>query len=80
MCIRDRALTIADSLKFGKEVLEKLGNHNNLHKNRVEQVGFAVVEAAVIPYVVEERALKSDGVLETKLETARLLYTSAAAE
>jgi N-acetylmuramoyl-L-alanine amidase len=31
-----QSLTIADSLKFGKAVLEKMGNINNLHKNRVE--------------------------------------------
>ncbi len=29
-----QSLTIADSLKFGKAVLEKMGNINNLHKNR----------------------------------------------
>ena len=31
-----KTLTIADSLKFGKAVLEKMAPHN-LHKNRVEQ-------------------------------------------
>ena len=40
-----QSLTIADSLKFGKAVLEKMGNINNLHKNRVEQAGFAVLKA-----------------------------------
>ncbi len=43
------SLTIADSLKFGKAVLEKMGNINNLHKNRVEQAGFAVLKAPDIP-------------------------------
>lgn len=44
-----QSLTIADSLKFGKAVLEKMGNINNLHKNRVEQAGFAVLKAPDIP-------------------------------
>ena len=31
-----QSLTIADSLKFGKAVLNKLGKINKLHKNQVE--------------------------------------------
>ena len=49
-----QSLTIADSLKFGKAVLEKMGNINNLHKNRVEQAGFAVLKAPDIPSVLFE--------------------------
>ncbi|XPE51169.1 hypothetical protein ACNKHX_17130 [Shigella flexneri] len=40
-----QSLTIADSLKFGKKVLNKLGKINKLHKNQVEQAGFAVPKA-----------------------------------
>ena len=47
-----QSLTIADSLKFGKAVLEKMGNINNLHKNRVEQAGFAVLKAPDIPSIL----------------------------
>ncbi len=49
-----QSLTIADSLKFGKAVLEKMGNINNLHKNRVEQAGFAVLKAPDIPSILVE--------------------------
>ncbi|SAE28612.1 N-acetylmuramoyl-L-alanine amidase AmiC [Enterobacter cloacae] len=38
-----QSLTITDSLKFGKAVLGKLGRVNKLHKNSVEQAGFAVL-------------------------------------
>ena len=55
-----QSLTIADSLKFGKAVLNKLGKINKLHKNQVEQAGFAVlVETAFISNVEEERKLKT---------------------
>ena len=44
-----QSLTIADSLKLGKAVLNKLGKINKLHKNQVEQAGFAVLKAPDIP-------------------------------
>ncbi|HBI11492.1 MAG TPA: N-acetylmuramoyl-L-alanine amidase, partial [Franconibacter pulveris] len=40
-----QSLTISDSLKFGKEVLNRLGGVNKLHKNSVDQAGFAVLKA-----------------------------------
>ena len=49
-----QSLTIADSLKFGKAVLNKLGKINKLHKNQVEQA-----ETAFISNVEEERKLKT---------------------
>ncbi|WP_076736277.1 N-acetylmuramoyl-L-alanine amidase AmiC, partial [Cronobacter sakazakii] len=44
-----QSLTISDSLKFGKEVLGRLGRVNKLHKNKVDQAGFAVLKAPDIP-------------------------------
>ncbi len=51
-----QSLTIADSLKFGKAVLNKLGKINKLHKNQVEQAGFAVLKAPDIPSILVETA------------------------
>lgn len=66
-----QSLTIADSLKFGKAVLEKMGNINNLHKNRVEQAGFAVLKAPDIPSILVETAFISNVEEERKLKTAK---------
>lgn len=52
-----QSLTIADSLKFGKAVLNKLGKINKLHKNQVEQAGFAVLKAPDIPPFWSKRRL-----------------------
>ena len=40
-----QSLTINDSLKFGKEVLSRIGKVNHLHKRTVDQAGFAVLKA-----------------------------------
>lgn len=40
--------TINDSLKFGDEVLKRMGKVNRLHKNKVDQAGFAVLKAPEI--------------------------------
>ena len=52
-----QSLTITDSLKFGKAVLGKLGRVNKLHKNSVEQAGFAVLKAPDIPSIWLKRRL-----------------------
>lgn len=39
--------TISDSLKFGKEVLNRMGKINKLHKNSVDQAGFAVLKPLI---------------------------------
>ena len=65
-----QSLTIADSLKFGKAVLNKLGKINNLHKNQVEQAGFAVLKAPDIPSILVETAFISNVEEERKLKTA----------
>ena len=65
-----QSLTITDSLKFGKAVLNKLGKINKLHKNQVEQAGFAVLKAPDIPSILVETAFISNVEEERKLKTA----------
>lgn len=65
-----QSLTINDSLKFGKEVLRRLGNVNKLHKNSVDQAGFAVLKAPDIPSILVETAFLSNVEEERKLRTA----------
>lgn len=62
--------TINDSLKFGKEVLGRMGKINRLHKNRVEQAGFAVLKAPDIPSILVETAFISNLEEERKLKTS----------
>jgi N-acetylmuramoyl-L-alanine amidase len=65
-----QSLTINDSLKFGKEVLNRLGRVNKLHKNSVDQAGFAVLKAPDIPSILVETAFLSNVEEERKLRTA----------
>lgn len=64
-----QSLTINDSLKFGKEVLQRLGRVNKLHKNSVDQAGFAVLKAPDIPSILVETAFLSNVEEERKLRT-----------
>jgi N-acetylmuramoyl-L-alanine amidase len=59
--------TINDSLKLGKAVLGKMGNLNKLHKEKVEQAGFAVLKAPDIPSILVETAFISHPEEERKL-------------
>lgn len=59
--------TIADSLKIGKQMLRQLGEINRLHRNEVEQAGFAVLKAPDIPSVLVETAFISNPAEEAKL-------------
>ncbi len=63
-------LTISDSLVFGKEVLSRMGKINHLHKNRVDQAGFAVLKAPDIPSILVETAFISNVAEERRLRTA----------
>ena len=63
--------TINDSLKFGKEVLTRIGKINHLHKRSVDQAGFAVLKAPDIPSILVETAFISNPTEERKLRTAR---------
>ncbi|MBJ3813822.1 AMIN domain-containing protein [Shimwellia pseudoproteus] len=65
-----QSLTINDSLKFGKAVLGHLGRINKLHKNRVDQAGFAVLKAPDIPSILVETAFISNVDEERRLRTA----------
>ncbi|WON76010.1 N-acetylmuramoyl-L-alanine amidase AmiC [Serratia sp. UGAL515B_01] len=62
--------TINDSLKFGKEVLSRMGKINRLHKNLVDQAGFAVLKAPDIPSILVETAFISNIEEERKLRTS----------
>lgn len=59
--------TIADSLKLGRAVLVELGGLNVLHKEEVEQAGFAVLKAPDIPSILVETAFISNPEEELKL-------------
>lgn len=62
--------TINDSLKFGKEVLMRMSKINHLHKNKVDQAGFAVLKAPDIPSILVETAFISNVEEERKLKTS----------
>jgi N-acetylmuramoyl-L-alanine amidase len=59
--------TINDSLKLGREVLTEIGDINHLHKNEVEQAGFAVLKSPDIPSILVETAFISNPDEERKL-------------
>jgi N-acetylmuramoyl-L-alanine amidase len=58
---------INDSLKLAKAVLTEIGGINKLHKNGVEQAGFAVLKAPDIPSILVETAFISNPEEEAKL-------------
>lgn len=71
--------TIHDSLKFGKEVLHRMGRINHLHKRTVDQAGFAVLKAPDIPSILVETAFISNVEEERKLRTTRYQHQLAEA-
>jgi N-acetylmuramoyl-L-alanine amidase len=62
-----QAATINDSIKLGKYVLTNIGQINKLHKNHVEQAGFAVLKSPDIPSILVETAFISNPEEERKL-------------
>ncbi len=58
---------INDSLRVGNFVLSNIRNFAPLHKNRVEQAGFAVLKAPDIPSILIETAFISNPQEEKKL-------------
>ena len=58
---------IKDSLRAGSEVLGQLDRVGRLHKQRVEQAGFAVLKAPDIPSILVETAFISNPDEEAKL-------------
>jgi N-acetylmuramoyl-L-alanine amidase len=71
MTLADLSLTaqINDSLKLGRSVLEQIGSINDLHKQDVEQAGFAVLKAPGIPSILIETAFISNPDEERKLRS-----------
>jgi N-acetylmuramoyl-L-alanine amidase len=69
MTLADLSLTaqISDSLKLGRAVLSELGGINALHKERVEQAGFAVLKAPDVPSILVETAFISNPDEERRL-------------
>lgn len=63
--------TISDSLKVGKAVLSELGRVNDLHKDYVEQAGFAVLKAPDVPSILVETAFISNPEEERRLNDDR---------
>ena len=59
--------TINDGLKLARLVLVEIGEINTLHKNDVEQAGFAVLKAPDIPSILVETAFISNPEEEAKL-------------
>lgn len=60
--------TINDSLKLGREVLAEISDINHLHKNEVEQAGFAVLKSPDIPSILVETAFISNPDEEKRLK------------
>jgi N-acetylmuramoyl-L-alanine amidase len=59
--------SISDSLKLGRFVLEEISEVNALHKNYVEQAGFAVLKAPDVPSILVETAFISNPDEERRL-------------
>lgn len=62
---------IKDSLKLGNALLGEIGNVGRLHKQNVEQAGFAVLKAPDIPSVLVETAFISNPEEEAKLRSTQ---------
>ncbi|OZI69206.1 N-acetylmuramoyl-L-alanine amidase [Bordetella genomosp. 1] len=60
---------INDSLKVGTAFLDEIRKINRLHKNSVEQAGFAVLKAPDIPSILVETAFISNPQEEAKLRS-----------
>lgn len=71
--------TISDSLKLGRHVLSELGDVNDLHKQAVEQAGFAVLKAPDIPSILVETAFISNPDEERRLKDGAYQEKMAAA-
>ncbi len=59
---------IKDSLKLGQAILGHLGKVGRLHKDRVEQAGFAVLKAPDIPSILVETGFISNPQEESHLK------------
>jgi N-acetylmuramoyl-L-alanine amidase len=64
-----QSATINDSIKLASFVLAEVGKVNTLHKQYVEQAGFAVLKAPDIPSILVETAFISNPTEEESLKT-----------
>ncbi|RPI43171.1 MAG: N-acetylmuramoyl-L-alanine amidase [Betaproteobacteria bacterium] len=71
--------TINDSLKLGRAVLGQIGEINTLHKQSVEQAGFAVLKAPDIPSILVETAFITNPQEERRLRDEAYQTTLAKA-
>jgi N-acetylmuramoyl-L-alanine amidase len=71
--------TINDSLKLARAVLGEIGGINELHRERVEQAGFAVLKAPDIPSILVETAFLTNPDEERKLKDEKYQDTMAQA-
>ena len=71
--------SITDSLKLGRFMLEEIGEINTLHKNYVEQAGFAVLKAPDVPSILVETAFISNPDEEKRLKDGAYQEKIAAA-
>ncbi len=73
------AAQIKDSLILGKAVLSDLGEVGRLHKQDIEQAGFAVLKAPDIPSILVETAFISNPEEEKRLADVRYQRSVASA-
>ncbi|MCB5189843.1 N-acetylmuramoyl-L-alanine amidase [Methylobacillus arboreus] len=66
-----QTVTINDSLKLGKLVLDHMGTINTLHKRHVEQAGFAVLKSPDIPSILVETAFITNPEEERRLNDSK---------
>jgi N-acetylmuramoyl-L-alanine amidase len=71
--------TTNDSLRLGRAVLAEVGEINTLHKNAVEQAGFAVLKAPDIPSILVETAFITNPDEERRLRDEAYQSRMAAA-
>jgi N-acetylmuramoyl-L-alanine amidase len=69
--------SITDSLKLGRFMLDQIGEINALHKNHVEQAGFAVLKAPDVPSILVETAFISNPDEERRLRDERYQHRLA---
>jgi N-acetylmuramoyl-L-alanine amidase len=69
--------SITDSLKLGRLMLDEIGEVNALHKNYVEQAGFAVRKAPDVPSILVETAFISNPDEERRLRDDRYQHKLA---
>jgi N-acetylmuramoyl-L-alanine amidase len=72
-----QSASLADSLRLGRFMLDELGEVNALHKNYVEQAGFAVLKAPDVPSILIETAFISNPDEEKRLRDERYQHKLA---